>query len=96
MAATGLSRVIPRQRLQRLLSATATTIVKRDRFSGDSEARWRYLPPVSLSLSIPPDSHAGQGHPERISQHGDSLALPFADGEADWVVCYRLPHHFPD
>lgn len=35
-----------------------------------------------------------QGHPERISQQGDAFALPFADGEFDWVVSHRLLHHF--
>ena len=35
-----------------------------------------------------------QGHPERIGQQGDAFALPFADGDFDWVVCHRLLHHF--
>ncbi|SBT05802.1 hypothetical protein ACCAA_270064 [Candidatus Accumulibacter aalborgensis] len=35
-----------------------------------------------------------QANHERIGQQGDAFALPFADGEFEWVVCHRLLHHF--
>lgn len=37
-----------------------------------------------------------QGNPLRVGHLGDAFALPFKDGEFDWVVSHRLLHHFTE
>ncbi|WP_300319738.1 class I SAM-dependent methyltransferase [Accumulibacter sp.] len=60
----------------------------------DGQLRARFNTVVGLDSSEAMLAVYRQGHPERIGQQGDAFALPFADGQFEWVVCHRLLHHF--
>ncbi len=60
----------------------------------DSLLRSKFRKVVGLDSSEAMLKVYREGHPERAAQQGDAFALPFADGEFDWVVSHRLLHHF--
>jgi SAM-dependent methyltransferase len=49
---------------------------------------------VSLDSSVAMLGIFRKKHPQAMLCCGDAFQLPFRDGEWDWVVCYRLFHHF--
>jgi len=60
----------------------------------DELLRSRFNTVVGLDSSEAMLTVYRKGHAAREGHQGDAFALPFADGEFDWVVSHRLLHHF--